>query len=322
MTTPASSVPNTPSGKTCIRCGTDCSGKPRVKDLHGRYTCQSCVDTLKAREGGKAAAPAAAPTTARPDEPEGFDIFDLAPDPQAPKAGPCPNCGRPVNEQAAVCVACGYSKAHGRVLSESDIPKAADPPRGRRQTCKKCGYDIRGLKTAQCPECGTVNTRPSRRERDREDSARVARDSYLQPALMLLIGGIISTALYAAFATHRGGDPAAGAISYLISLAITVPIGVLVFWFCCLIWIGFDAPIHLTALRLAGIYAVTDVVRGLFLFVPLPWWAEGGVIGFIYIGLLQQFLEMDFEDALIVGLITFIVKVVTILVIASQLGLL
>ena len=34
----------------------------------------------------------------------------------------------------------------------------------------------------------------------------------------------------------------------------------------------------------------------------------------------QHFLEMDREDAVIVGLITFIIKVVTILVIVSKLG--
>lgn len=321
MTTPASPAPGVPQPKTCIRCGADCNGKPRTKDQHGRYTCQPCVDRLKAQPAGRPPA-TPAPIAAAAVEPEGFDVFDIAPDPNAPRTAPCPNCGRPVNEQAALCVGCGYSKTHGRVLSESDVPKSADPPPGKRQSCKKCGYDLRGLKSATCPECGAINTRPSRRERDREDSARVARDSYLQPALMLLIGGIIATALYAAHASQIGNSPAGGAIGYLISLAVTVPIGVLVFWFCCLIWIGFDAPIHLTALRLAGIYAVTDVVRGLFLFVPLPWWAEGGVIGFIYIGLLQQFLEMDYEDALIVGLITFIVKVATILIIASQLGLL
>jgi hypothetical protein len=284
------------------------------------------VDKLKAQQGARPSAPPAPPATSAPvavatAEPDGFDVFDLAPDPKAPKTAPCPNCGRPVNDKAAVCVSCGYSKAHGRILQESDVPKSADPPRGVRQQCKKCNYDLRGLKSAKCPECGTINTRPSRRERDREDAAAVARETYLQPTLMFLIGAVLSTAIYAAYWSHRGAEPAAGALVYLVNLAVSIPIGVIVYWTCCLIWIGFDAPVHLIALRVAGIYAATDVGYGLFMFVPLPWWAESGVMGLIYVALLQHFLDMDLEDAVIVGLITFIVKVVGFLVIMAKMGI-
>ncbi len=307
--------------KVCVRCGTDCAGKPRVKDQHGRYTCQPCVNQLKAARPAQAAATPSlhAPEPTTP-EPEGFDVFDLAPEPSSPKTSPCGNCGRPVSEQAVVCVGCGFSKQLGRVLTPDDAPKSEDLPRGKRIQCKKCGYDLRGLKTAKCPECGTMNAVPSRRERDREDSAKVARDAYLQPALMFIIGALISTITYAAYVSHMGGNPAVGAMGYLVYLGVSVPIGVIVYWTCCLVWIGFDAPIHLIALRLAGIYAVTDVGYGLFAFVPLPWWAENGVVGFIYIGLLQHFLDMDLEDAVIVGLLTFIVKAVAVLVIMSKMG--
>ncbi len=317
MTTPASP---SPSAKTCTRCGTDCNGKPRSKDLQGRYTCQPCVDKLQVQQATPKPSPNPAPKpTTRPApsgpapavagdaEPDGFDVFDLAPSANEPKVAPCPNCGRPVNENAAVCVSCGYSKAHGRILTESDVPKSADPPRGVRQQCKKCGYDLRGLKVPKCPECGTVNTRPTRRERDKETSVEVARETYRKPLAYLVIGLI---GMFLIRALEQGGG-ASHVVGYAIGYAIQVPIGLAVYWVCCLIWIGFDAPVHLTILRLAGIYALVDLIGTVIGFVPIL----GGVIGwtialFFYVGLLMDLLEMDLQDTIIVGLLTYLVKAI------------
>lgn len=309
MTTPAPAAPNAPQAKTCVRCGTDCNGKPRVKDQQGRYTCQPCVDKLHAqRAASKPSQGGGAPhgaAVAEPSEPEGFDVFDIAPDPAAPKVAPCPNCGKPVNEQAAVCVGCGYSKQLGRVLKPSDTPRTEDLPRGKRIECKKCGYDLRGLKTAKCPECGTINTNPSRRDRDRENSAAAAREAYLKPLIYFVVGflGVCLIQL-----TQFG--PGA-VVLYGIGYAIQVPIGVAVFWVCCLVWIGFDAPIHLTALRLAGIYALVDLAGSILGFIPIMGGAIGWIVSlFIYVGLLMDMLEMDLQDTVIVALLTSLVKTV------------
>jgi hypothetical protein len=53
-------------------------------------------------------------------------------------------------------------------------------------------------------------------------------------------------------------EPRGYGIFYGLQLAIGVPIGVVAFFLCCLLWMGFDAPMHLTALRLVGVYALTD----------------------------------------------------------------
>jgi len=307
MTTPASPAP---SAKTCTRCGTDCNGKPRTKDLQGRYICQPCVDKQQAMQAApkpEASGEQARASTAIADraEPEGFNVFDLAPSANAAKVAPCPNCGLPVNEKAAVCVSCGYSKAHGRTLKESDVPKSADPPRGVRQQCKKCGYDLRGLKSAKCPECGTLNNRPTRRERDKETSVEVARETYRKPLIYLAIGLI---GMFLIRGLEQGGGPS-HVLGYALGYAIQLPIGLAVYWVCCLIWIGFDAPVHLTVLRLAGIYALVDLIGTVLGVVPIL----GGVIGwmlalFFYVGLLMDLLEMDLQDTIIVGLLTYLVK--------------
>lgn len=42
--------------KICIFCKQDCAGRPRMKDEHGRYACQACVDARSAQRGGQRAA--------------------------------------------------------------------------------------------------------------------------------------------------------------------------------------------------------------------------------------------------------------------------
>ena len=49
MTTPPSSR-QPAQGKICIRCGLDCSNRPRTKDLQGRYTCRDCYDAMQDRK--------------------------------------------------------------------------------------------------------------------------------------------------------------------------------------------------------------------------------------------------------------------------------
>ncbi|MBX3404975.1 MAG: hypothetical protein KF699_16305 [Phycisphaeraceae bacterium] len=305
-----------PPAKACTRCGQDCAGKPRVKDQHGRYTCQACLDRIKAER----AAPAGPEPPPSAPEPEGFDVFALEPSADDTRTSPCRNCGRPLPESAALCVSCGFNRKLGRVMRDNDVAAALTPPPptaqplGRRIKCGQCGYDLRGITGMKCPECGASALAPTRREKDKENSVAVAREAYIKPLIYFAVGfGVVSLIqLFSNSPMH--------AVAYAIGYAIQVPIGVAVFWVCCLVWIGFDAPIHLTALRLAGIYALVDLADVIFKFVPIP--LVGWVLPlFIYIGLLMDLLEMDLQDTVIVALITFMVKaVITIFVVARIYG--
>jgi hypothetical protein len=60
--------------KTCVVCGADCDGKPRVKDPKGRYYCKACHESLSEKVG-----------SSRPDE---IDLTAPRPSPRtAPRPG-------------------------------------------------------------------------------------------------------------------------------------------------------------------------------------------------------------------------------------------
>lgn len=260
--------------------------------------CRDCMEAAPGAPGE----PAPAPPVASPEQPDVLNFIPLEP---GPSESGCPNCGAPMSREAVICISCGYSRALGRVARSSDVsaPPEGRARKGRGRRCRKCGYSMKGLKSAQCPECGLINAPPSREEQEKDEAKSVRRNAYLRPLLYFAVGfGIVSVVV--------GGSGGVDAVlAYALTYAVQVPIGVGVFLACCYLWIGFDAPIHLTALRLAGIYALVDLADIIFAFIPIP--VLGWLIPLtIYIGLLMELLEMDLQDAVIVGLLTFIVKVV------------
>ena len=227
----------------------------------------------------------------------------------------CPSCTRPVPEDAHLCTHCGYDMRRGvRVKSKVDgVATPAGP------ACANCGYELTGLSTGVCPECGTKFSvsRLLRKFDYDEDSRRATREAYRTPIIMAAVAVPLAAALTA---VHTGD--ALDALAYLIGFAIEVPVGVGAFWLCCVLMLGFDAPMRLTAVRLAGIYAVVDAVHAGLALTPVPLipWLAAMVI---YIGLLMSLLELDVQDAIVVALVTFIVKLMLALTVdAFLLGLL
>lgn len=109
--------------KTCLICGLDVSDKPRAKDAQGRYTCKECLDrALKAKAAQQQAkAPPKAPAASSPkaaDEPVANNAFLLDLGKPAIKAGQhaCPNCAKPVMDDAKICVNCGMNQQTGQRL--------------------------------------------------------------------------------------------------------------------------------------------------------------------------------------------------------------
>src|SRR5262245_13813492 len=106
-----------PAAKICIRCGTDCSGRPRTKDEQGRYTCKACLEAHAAK--ARSAKPPSPPRAPEPIAPAdagdgGAGEYLLADDSAASAAsqgGPCPDCGTYLPPEAQVCMSCGFSRA-------------------------------------------------------------------------------------------------------------------------------------------------------------------------------------------------------------------
>lgn len=277
----SSEAPQQPAEKICVYCGLDCSDRPRVKNEKGQYACRSCMPKQPAPTNVAAASAA-------------DDALQLEDAPPEPPAETCPMCHRrklPDHEQ---CVHCGFSPRHG--LQKSNVPGASTTS-SSALTCRQCGYDMTGLPSPRCPECGTVTRMQSRRALHDAIASDVLRETYLTPLLMLVIGASVTSVILLM------NEGATEVLYYLASYLISVPVGVGVFLACCVIWIGFDAPIHLTALRLAGIYAVVDAASEVLGFLPL------GLLSYIfllllYMALLSQLLEIEIVDAFLVAVLT------------------
>jgi hypothetical protein len=310
------------SGKICIVCGQDCSHKPRSKDRQGRYTCDDCSTRRKADSARNHAAPAPAAA----DEIIPFLEEDSAPSRSA-AGSPCPHCARPMMADAIICMGCGFNRSTGRnVTTAMEEAEGGAPTRPRKPRpndvvaplkCKKCGYDLSGLKSLTCPECGTLNhLRTVKRERELAESKRQARKAWIAPVIMFVVGLSISTGIVAL----AGGGPAV--LAHLVSFGLTLVIAGVVYFVCSLLWIGFDEPLPMTALRLMGVVALGDIgftLVDLSPFRPFYIWIIPTII---YCAILAQVMEVDYEDAVIVAVATGVLKVFAVLYIMHLLGML
>lgn len=315
------------NAKVCVICGEDCSGRARTRDPRGRYACNDCLLKQRLARGGEVVLPplptrkAAEGATVganRGPRPEDDDILSLAEDdspPPPPPSIPCPCCSRPLAPDAVVCVGCGFNRNTG----ERAGTEAPGKPRRRKGgegpkplLCAGCGYNLHGLRSARCPECGTVNVvRTSRRERDREESRRRAKRAYITPACMLA-GGLAATAII------LGSSSVAAIPAYLLVFAIGFVVSLIVYLVCSVIFIGFDEPLPLTAMRLAGVYAVVDALFAIISLLPFGFlgWV---VISIVWVGLMVEVMEIETLDAVIFGVLSFIAKVLVVIAAAALL---
>lgn len=281
--------------KICAVCGEDCSDRPRVKDRAGRYYCKPC-EVKRAAETVVAVGSASTTSTTllAVDDAEGVIPIEEA-HVAAEKA--CPVCMLRISADAVVCVHCGYDERKG--IQSSTLVEGKRAGDGRvTLPCAKCGYDLTGLHAPRCPECGTIVGTTHRERIDSTVSRDVARREYTKPMVMFAVGTLATFGYFVAI-----GQPLA-IVPFLIATAMALPVGMVVLWLCCLGWIGFNAPFHLNALRLIGIFAVVG-----FVFVATSWlpyrfiWL--GVSGMIYAWLMAEMMDMDRSDGAIVALLTF-----------------
>ena len=139
------------------------------------------------------------------------------------------------------------------------------------------------------------------RQQDRDDSERAARMEYIKPAVMLLLGGGIVVS-YLLSSSGVGG-----ALLYVVVLSIELIVGVAGLWAASAIWLGGMGPLGLGILRLAGIYAMTDMIA-LFL-------GELAFVGLLiqlvcYVAMLAWLFELDPAESILLAILTFVLKIV------------
>ncbi|MFN7021970.1 MAG: hypothetical protein ACK4WH_11670, partial [Phycisphaerales bacterium] len=237
--------------KFCVHCRRDCSGRPRLRDQHGRYHCRECVDRL-----GLAHRPAAVEVgtlaAGGSDHDDGpIPLVEESDEPRV-RGDVCAGCSRPISPEAAVCIQCGLNRQTGeRIATALEVSKELRR-KSKRRTCRECGANLTGLAAPRCPSCGTVelDSRLTREERQREEGRRLARNAWLKPLMI----AAPTLALMCVVIGLTGG--ASQIVPYLISFMIQLAIGTVVYFVCAMMWIGVDDPPHIIFLKMAGVYAV------------------------------------------------------------------
>ena len=139
------------------------------------------------------------------------------------------------------------------------------------------------------------------RQQDRDAGERAARMEYIKPTVMLLLGGgiVVGSVL--------SSGSAGSALLYVLVLSVELIVGVAGLWAASAIWLGGMGPLGLGILRLAGIYAMTDMIA-LFL-------GELAFVGLLiqlvcYVAMLAWLFELDPAESILLAILTFVLKIV------------
>jgi hypothetical protein len=142
-------------------------------------------------------------------------------------------------------------------------------------------------------------------DKEREESARAARMEYIKPIVMLGIGAGAMIAILTSSAGDEEISGATVAAFYPIKLAIELAIGVAALWIAAKLWLGGVDTLGLAIVRLAGIYAMSDLIAQ----ATAPLMILGWLITFVcYIGMLMWLFELEAGEAMILAIITFLLK--------------
>ncbi|MBC7833719.1 MAG: hypothetical protein H7Y88_01285 [Phycisphaerales bacterium] len=274
-----------------------------MKDERGRYTCRPCHDAVAATTKSTPPSPASDPIPLEEPEFVAADLLELIPKNIGLQQMPtCPGCEAVMLPGTVLCVQCGFDTRKGVKRDTGvtvEIEGESDSTR-----CPRCKYDMSGLKKPQCPECGAVvyRKRKTERERLKEESRTVARKAYLYPAITAAVGILGALMFFNAINRTDQLD------WYFLNLAVQIQVGLAMYFVVCLIYMGFDAPFRMTAIRLASVYSVIQLLRAMVLAMQLPRIAYMGphvIVGAIYLMLLCKMLDLDFEDAWLLALLTY-----------------
>lgn len=328
------------TSQSCSGCGADVTHAKRYKDSKGQLFCAQCADRLRAGPAQRIAAGAPSALPCSPAQPEDGTLAladEVIARDEAFLHKPkyvgglgadglrdlelCPDCGSPWGS-SVICTRCGHNRMTGEPVGVNVPPPAGEDPDQPRppkppKPCKKCGYDLTGLKSARCPECGTVNARlRSGQLTEKQTLKRMYTIPLVLTAIgvvvVLLIDFIVGAITGSSVTTSWATAGAASALSYVILFPLMLSVGFVVYVVCSMMFIGFDEPLGVTFVRLAAVYALTDVAQAIIRPIPfIGWFAVNWVIvGTIYVGLLMQIMELELEDAWFIAVLSFLVKLV------------
>jgi hypothetical protein len=236
---------------------------------------------------------------------------DLAVSPEDPtvkiETRICLNCSHTVNKHDPVCAYCKFDARKG-------LPKKLAGVVEEVATCRECGYELTGLTKPICPECGAKVSLTRRGSSFESQSREVRRWAYLKPLIMLGIG--MGGVLLHDLIRHPGWE---WPLFRLLDLAVTIPAVAMVYIACAFAWIGFDMPLHLVTLRIAGAYAVASLVYWALAWTQIPI-IPMGFAAIAYVWMLHEDLDMELQDAVIVTVLSFGMRAILYVTLAAKIA--
>jgi hypothetical protein len=184
------------------------------------------------------------------------------------------------------------------------ISPAEEAKQNEPLPCPGCKYDLRGLRSDRCPECGKLLTQAAVRQAknirdDVNDSSWYDRRAVLSAVVGLFLGGLV-------WGLTEGS--VLGVVQFAAYLSVTVIIGWVVFFACSVVWIGFDQPLPKTFVQTAGTYGLYSGIAAVLMLVPLPGFVMFFVGLVVLVSLMSEMLDIDLQDAIIVSLIVAVVQ--------------
>ncbi len=294
-------MPEASPAKVCVKCASDVSAKPRVKDDKGRYLCRPCFDAVAPqRRGAPARSTPQPPPAAGPDDPIRIDgihdnpdaasinpapdpddnalIFDIAPVGGGPgtQGGPCPSCGHFLAAGVKICVNCGFNSLTGQNLGTS--------------------VGVEKVKT----------TRQDLRDDHLKRTSRdVERRAYIN-AISVITFGVVGTLVALGTLTD---DFAGYAALFGLTLAICIPASFLAFYIFGLLGYAGGVGFWLILLEVAAVCCGFMPLFVLELLFPMPRYMRYGLRALVLGGLSYWLLDMEEPANYVFAFVVFVLMI-------------
>ena len=180
-----------------------------------------------------------------------------------------------------------------RWIAPSEAAKQLEP-----LPCPQCKYDLSGLRSDRCPECGKLLTRAAVRQAENIRDGVNDSNWFDGRAMTLAAVGLTIGATVWAF---NGGT--LGLAAFGVYFTYNVIIGWLTFFFCSMLWIGFDQPLRKTVVQTIGAFGLYSGVSAGLSVLPLPGIVQFVIGAVVLIWMLSELLDIDLQDAAIMSVL-------------------